>query len=525
MNKHDVHEQNEAKVIEEELEEAISSSKPTQAETLLELAAEVKLFHTSDDKAYADVVKNGHRETWFVRSKKFKLWISREFLEETGKPPGREALTAALDQIEAEAIHNGPTLPVYVRIGGFEGKIYLDLCDDEWRVVEIDANGWRVIQNPPVRFRRAPGMLPLPVPVGGGKIDLLRSFLNVSEESDDDFVLTVAWLLAALRPDGPFWLLAIGGEQGSAKTFFCKLMRMLIDPNIADNRTLPRDELDLFIAASNGWVLAFDNVSGLPFWIADAMCRISTGGGFGKRQLYTDDEETLFRVKRPQILNGIEDSVTRPDLADRAIILTLEPIPDDERKLEKELEAEFVAARPMILGALLDAVAVGLAREGQVELEQLPRMADCAHWLAACEPAFWEEGTFAKAYDDNRASLVETVLEAMPLATAIKDFVATLDKTDEWTGTATDLLALLNGRQGDLTIRRDRRLWPSTAKGLSGSLRRLAKPMRQSYGMTIIFGRGHKDKSIFLKLPRGPKPSPEPSQENLDLGFPRAAWK
>jgi hypothetical protein len=301
MNKHDVYQENLAKVIEEEVEEATSTSKPTQAETLLELAAQAKVFHTSDDRAYADIVKNGHRETWFVRSRKFKLWLSREFLEETGKPPGREALTAALDQIEAEAIHNGPSLPVYVRIGVFAGKIYLDLCDDDWRAVEIDANGWRVIQNPPVRFRRAPGMEALPVPVAGGKIDLLRSFLNVSEESDDDFVLTVAWLLAALRPDGPFWLLAIGGEQGSAKTFFCKLMRMLIDPNTAANRTLPRDEEDLFIAANNGWVLSFDNVSGMPPWIADAMCRISTGGGFGTRTLYTNEEETLFNVKRPQI--------------------------------------------------------------------------------------------------------------------------------------------------------------------------------------------------------------------------------
>lgn len=35
---------------------------------------------------------------------------------------------------------------------------------------------------------------------------------------------------------------------------------------------LPRDERELFIAASNGHVLAFDNLSGLPHWLSDTLC-------------------------------------------------------------------------------------------------------------------------------------------------------------------------------------------------------------------------------------------------------------
>src|SRR6266436_5358975 len=159
-------------------------------------------------------------------------------------------------------------------------------------------------------------------------------------------------------------------------------------------RWLSPEGSDLFIAASNGHVLAFDNVSGLPAWISDTLCRLATGGGFAVRQLYTDQDEVLFDAARPVILNGIEEIVTRPDLADRAVFLTLQPIPEEHRRPEQELWAAFDAARPRVLGVLLDAVVVGLKRLPATRLEKLPRMADFALWATACETALWPTGTF-----------------------------------------------------------------------------------------------------------------------------------
>src|SRR6185437_11944668 len=152
-------------------------------------------------------------------------------------------------------------------------------------------------------FRRSPGMLPLPVPERGGSIELLKPFLNLSNHNH--FVLIVAWLLAALRPGGPYPLLAVSGEQGSAKTVLSKVLRALVDPNVAPVRALPRDERELMIAANNSHLLAFDNLSGLPPWLSDALCRIASGGSFPVRRLYTDDEEVVFQAERPVILNGI----------------------------------------------------------------------------------------------------------------------------------------------------------------------------------------------------------------------------
>src|SRR6476646_10954949 len=146
-------------------------------------------------------------------------------------------------------------------------------------------------------------MLALPEPRPGGSIEALRPMLNLADRND--FVLVVAWLLASLRPVGPYPLLAVSGEQGSAKTVLSKLLRALIDPNIASVRALAREQRELSIAANNSHLLAFDNLSVLPAWLSDALCRLASGGSFALRRLFTDDEEVLFQAERPILLNGI----------------------------------------------------------------------------------------------------------------------------------------------------------------------------------------------------------------------------
>jgi hypothetical protein len=220
---------------------------PSQADVLVGLAQSAELFHAPDATGYADLLIKGHRETWPIRSKGFRRWLARSFFEATGGAPSSEALQSALNVIEAKAHFDAPERTVHVRVGGLGGRLYLDLCDESWRAIEIDATGWRVIHNPPVRFRRAAGMKALPEPASGGSVETLRSFLNV--KTDADFVLAVSWLLAAFRDRGPYPVLALSGEQGSAKSTFSALLRALIDPNTAPLRALSREDRELFIAA------------------------------------------------------------------------------------------------------------------------------------------------------------------------------------------------------------------------------------------------------------------------------------
>ena len=466
---------------------------PTQADILIELAQAAELFHTPDSTGFADLDINGHRETWPIHAKGFRRWLARRFFETTQGAPSSEALQSALNVIEAKAHFDAPERIVHIRVGGIDGRLYLDLGDERWRAVEIDATGWRVIDNPPVRFRRAAGMQPLSMPVKGGSVETLRSFLNV--QYDADFVLVVAWALAVLRNRSPYPVIVLSGEQGSAKSTFSAILRSLLDPNTAPLRALPREDRDLFIAANNSHVLAFDNVSGLPAWMSDTLCRLATGGGFAVRQLYSDQDEVLFEAARPIILNGIEEIVTRPDLADRSVFLTLEPIPEEKRRPEAELWAAFEAERPRLLGVLLDAVVEGIKRLPDTHLEKLPRMADFALWATACETALWPAGTFCSAYYTNRSEAAQSVLEADSIALLVRELV---DQRTVWTGTCADLLGELSSLLSDAAVRP--KGWPDSPRKLSGRLRRAAGPLR-TMGIEIDFSReGSRTRSRIVTI-------------------------
>ena len=446
---------------------------PSQTDVLLSIAeAESDIYRSQDDVAYADIYIAGRRETYKVRSRGYRRWLRRRYFRETNGAPSSEAEKSVLGVLDAIASDPEATVrAVYTRVGEADGRIYLDLCDSEWRAVEIDASGFRLVETPACRFRRDVGSLPLPAPTADGSIDALRPFLNVA--NDDAFIIAVAWLLGALRPSGPYPLLNVSGEQGSAKSTLAALLQELIDPNVAALRNVPRDEREAFISAQKRHVQSYDNASGLSASMSDALCRIATGGSYTARELFSDDEEALIYTQNPQIITGISDVISRPDLADRSLTLALEAIPENERRPVGELREAFEAARPAILGALLAAVSNGLKRLPETKLDRLPRMADFAKWAVACETTFWEEGAFLEAFDKNRVDAIEDVIEADPVASAV---VRLASERQPWIGTASDLLTALEDIVGDRIAKT--KSWPKTPQILSGRLKRAATFLR-----------------------------------------------
>jgi hypothetical protein len=269
----------------------------------------------------------------------------------------------------------------------------------------------------------------------------------------------------------------------------------LIDPNKAPIRSMPPDERDLMIAATNGWCLAFDNLSHLRDYLSDALCRISTGGGFAVRELYSDQDETILDVQRPVMLNGIEELATRSDLLDRSIVNYLPTIPPERRRPEKDFWREFERARPAILGAILSAVSMALRNEDTVTLDAHPRMADFAEWIVAAEPALpWESGAFLKAYAGNQQDANDLTLEASPVAQALREF---MEKHNErWTGTATHLLNELEAITDEKT--RKQKSWPASGRTLSNNLRRLAPNLR-AVGIEMTFSRSDRQRLIQIE--------------------------
>ena len=635
-----------------------------------------------------------HTETHPLRSRAAINWIARRYYESFGAVPTSQNLQEALNVLEGRAVHDSSQLDVHLRLAEHAGAIYIDLGDDAWRAVEIDASGWRVIADPPIRFRRPAQLLPLPAPaapllncssnpsasadtfspprssapsavnrisppvppaplasglsphacssgataglsssvppdasfaptdvaspatdntsptrsegestsprsparqprsdqhtstqesvqhldVANDSADsppmhqepprtlaalrasvksraassaataavekvsgtyssstdghptraeekvpdtfsrprssapsavnsiappvppapqassltsqaphwpaLLRKFLNIS---DDHWPLVLGWLVAALRPRGPYPVLCLHGEQGSAKSTAALLLRSLVDPNAAPLRGEPKEVRDLMIAATHSHVLCFDNLSRLPDWLSNALCRLSTGGGFSTRTLYENDVETIFSASRPSILVGIDELATRGDLIDRAVLVTLSPIDAARRRPEEDLLAEFAVVRPAIFGGLCTALSTALANLPTTKLARYPRMADFARWATAAEPALGlEPGEFLRAYENNRATAHELALEGHPLVAALEELLEARDD-GYFETSATGFLDALKA----LTNRRHRRdaAWPKSPRALSGTLRRLAPALR-TMGIDVRFHRG-----------------------------------
>ncbi|MGB8323165.1 MAG: hypothetical protein WCE52_09405, partial [Candidatus Acidiferrum sp.] len=316
-----------------------------------------ELFHSPDRIEFVSFSAAGHRETHPVKSGAFRHYLRRLAYGMTGKVPSASAINDTINMCAAVAF-DGATNPVFLRVGEADGCLWLDLGDPDWVAIRVSSAGWTPVHNPPIRFRRPPGALELPMPRSGGTVGELRSFVNV--ESDEDFCLLLCWLCAAFRPCGPFPVLTLHGEQGSAKSTLSRVLRELVDPYKAPIRSAPHEEEDLLIAANNSHIVCFDNMSHIEPWLSDALCRMATGGGMSKRELYTDMEEVIIECVRPVILNGIEDLASRGDLADRSIVLYLPAITAEARQQERDLWSAFQVARPRILGSLLDVLAGAL---------------------------------------------------------------------------------------------------------------------------------------------------------------------
>jgi putative DNA primase/helicase len=444
-----------------------------QADQLLDLVAEIEFWHSPDRDPYATVPVNGHFENWPVRAKGFRLWIAEQFFRRTARGASSQATEDALRTIEAIAITNGAEHTPCLRIGMTGDDVYLDLTDARWRAVRITGTGWEVIDRAPCKFLRTPAMAALSEPEVGGSIAELRSFVTLD---DDAFMLAVAWLVQTFNPSGPYPVLGVYGAQGSGKTSFARLLRSMIDPSLAPDCAPPRDETGLCLAAKNSWVLALDNLSSIPPWFSDAMCRISTGGGIRGRVLYTNDEEVIYFLKRAQVFTAIPEAAVRADLVDRSISITLPQLPKFNRRTEAEFEAEADKTRPLVLGALLGAAATALRHRDEIPPTQLPGMADFAVWIwHACPGLGWDPKAFIKAYENIQTAGADVVFESDGLGVAIEDLLAlqpAVDGLRSWTGISTKLLeALPVDEKG-----RKAKWWPASNQ-VRNRLRRLQQAL------------------------------------------------
>lgn len=449
-------------------------------DVLINLGLAGAAFFWSTEGVFADVIVGGHRNTWPLSDPEFSDWLLHQFFKEKKKAPTSSAMKAAIRTLSAEAKFNGAKHHVYLRAAKFGEKIYLDIGDPDWHAVEIDASGWRMIQDPPVRFRRTAGMAALPLPQRGGSIEQLRSLVNLN---DNGFVLYVSCILDALCPGRPHPVHYLAGEEGSTKSTAAKIARSLIDPNTVPLRNLPTTVRDLFVSAHGSHALAFDNVSNISASISDALCQVASGSGFGTRKLFTDTAQLLINGHRPIIVNGLLNAINRSDLADRAVIMPMSRIVPEQRSSEADLWSRFESRRSQIFGALLDHMACGLRRLPHVQLQRLPRMADFALWSVATEA--FAPGVFMRAFESAAAEANEAVAESDPVTVAVAAFMM---KRKSWSGTAAVLRRVLSNHDRSEAQPSAWKTWPREPSSFGKRLR-LATPVLRKMGVEVVIGR------------------------------------
>lgn len=398
----------------------------TQSAKLVALALAEGMFLFRDaanrDVAMATLPHTGPAIAYRVTSTSVKLWLRNLAYRTWGKPVASHPLAEAVSTMEAIGLFDAPPLPVFARVAGDSKAIAIDLGDDGGRVVHIRPDGWSIEATSAHKFVRGAGFRSLPMPeAGNDSLRQLRTFLGLG---DQNYRLLLAFLVNALRPEGPYFILLVEGEQGSGKSFFCEIIKRVIDPNGALRVRLPDKPQDLMIQAKEYRLLSFDNASGMSAEMSDALCSLSTGGGFAVRKLYTDGDLYVMTYTRPFMINGIGGYANRPDLMERAIPIRLPAMPEGGRKTEEELLAEFEQMLPGVLGALYDAVAHALREYSTIEPPRHLRMADAARWIGAAEEGLGEEvGAVISSIDVAQNEFVVDRINDDPLVLALRKVV------------------------------------------------------------------------------------------------------
>jgi len=460
-----------------------------------------------------------YREVIPIESKRFETYISGLYYTNTdGEVANREAISDTIRILAAKALYeNQTTKELYLRVAWRltekQDEIYYDLTDQMRRCVRITSQGWQIIPHTQdVLFRRF-GQISQVEPSSNYSQNVFDKFLDLMHITDpQQRLLSKVLIISHFIPSIAHPIDLAHGEKGSVKTTFCRCIKRLVDPSMPELLTIHSDKREFAQQLYHNHLVIYDNVKSVPEWFSDEVCKAITGGGISKRQLFTDDEDVVYEYKGCVIINGINIALIEPDALDRSIMLEYKRLPEDKRRSESEVLAEFESMKPEQLGYIMDTLVKALQIKPNLNLQRLPRMADFAIWGEAIARALgYKEFEFLAAYNANISAQNVEVIEASLLGPVVVRFASNLllrtngkqeEEKDQqrlqgnnqnkglllWEGRAEELLKALEGIAGgpefaiDIKKARD---WPKKANRLTRMLRPMLSNLREGYGIAI----------------------------------------
>ncbi len=379
---------------------------------------DIELWHTPTKEAWATVVGDEGSVNYRIEGAEFTTWLDFKCDDQGLGIPGRDNSSKMIDALKARARYKGPMHKTHLRVSGnLTDAVYIDIGSDDGKAIELRPDGFNITDSPIHKFRRVMSMQKLSRPDQNGSIDELWDWVNC--QTEDDKMLVLAFITAAIRPQGPYPLLVLSGPPGASKSVTSKIIRSFIDPSAIPLASAPSKLGDFTAILENSWLLVFDNIDKIPAWLSDHLCMVATGSGIRQRQLHTNTGEVLIEGGRPAILNGIGDLTTRPDLANRCVIVNLEPAPIRRAEYLETSNGQalwplFEKALPRIAGGIYSVFCAAMKHynDGIDHPTGNPRMVDFAVWGNAVGMAMgWEPGAFDAAYRANRTAADEIALE------------------------------------------------------------------------------------------------------------------
>ena len=477
-------------------------------EFVRDVATHNKLFHDQFGEAYMAVNGKGV-EVYRINSREYTSWLNMHAYNNYHAILKNNQATDIKRALEGLAICGKDSeIDLEPRLRKIGNDIWYDLGE---KAVHINENGWEVVEEPPIMFRRYGHQKPQVEPKQGGDIQLFRKFTNITDESD--WLMFLAFAVATLIPDIPKPVLVINGSQGAGKSTPMRMLKELADPSRLVSAGKITGEKELARLANRHSLLFFDNLSFLEKDNSDVLCRLITGDGFSKRKLYSDDDEVIYNFKRPLMLNGINNFITQADLLDRALILNVERIPEEKRLTELELWNKFEEEKPLILGAMFTVLSNAMKLFPNTPKSGLPRMADFGRWGCAIFSSITNcpFSDFQALLSGNKERQIEESIEADPVAQLAK-FIA--ERFVRCSGTAANFYHAPEYIQTvktptEIFCLSDRTNWPKDLSQIGKRLRR-AEGMLREAGITVEFEVRDNSRWIYFTDTKVPYPEAVP---------------
>ncbi len=427
-----------------------------------------------------------------LRSSYFKDWLSKLLWEQEQKSPSTEAKNSAIGVLAGKCLAEGRQYSLYNRVAPASDGIWIDMTDDLWRAIHVTSEGWEIVENPPILFRRFNSHHALSTPIkpeDGKEVEIAKKLLDYINIPKDDEATKLSYLctsISYLIPLIPHPILVVHGPQGSGKSWLFKWTKRLLDPALPELLKTPKDNTELVQQLNHHWIAFYDNLTSMPTWASDTFCTAVTGGGFSKRQLYTDDDDVIYDFKRCVGLNGINPAARRGDLLDRSILVGVARIDEKTRKSEAELEASFNQEKGEILGAFLTILSKSLKLYATVKPNGLFRLADFTRYGCAISEAMGNTSDdFIKAYEKKVNSQTEETINAEPVALAMLTFCQDTFATDKdgkhkhekWEGTPAQLYQIVTQIAEDSGTKIDNHNWPRAPNAFTRKLNEIASSM------------------------------------------------